>query len=375
MKIPDRISKTDIRKAIADLRAGIDHSFGKPTGYLLWDSGQSFAPKAVIGLAARRVNGGEPLHHSEFSSGVASGQAVSEFRRLGFDVRPIESSDVAQERERRAGIWTELNRGEGTSDELKRLRAFRGQRGVWRDKQLTGQLADTGVTVALLHIGQSYADDLFDDGVLYHYPDTENPSTDAADIKATKAASKFELPVFVVVHPAGVKRKIHLGWIAGHDDDQREFLVLFGETAPASVSPQVNEPFTLKDPKKKTKKTVSTIQRRGQAAFRFHVLQRYGTCCCVCEAAHVEVLDAAHICPDEERGSDDPRNGLVFCATHHRAFDKGLFAVHPRTREIRYATPASKASLHVSRESIAHLSALPAVEALAWRWERWDHAD
>ena len=89
MQIPAGITKTDSRNAIADLRVGIEHSFGKPNGYLLWDAAQSFAPKAVIGLVARRVNGSEPLHHTEFRSGVASGQAVAELRRLSDHIRRV----------------------------------------------------------------------------------------------------------------------------------------------------------------------------------------------------------------------------------------------------------------------------------------------
>jgi predicted restriction endonuclease len=46
------------------------------------------------------------------------------------------------------------------------------------------------------------------------------------------------------------------------------------------------------------------------------------------------LLDAAHVRAYRDKGSDDPRNGLVLCATHHRAFDKKLFAIDPSTLQL-----------------------------------------
>ena len=48
------------------------------------------------------------------------------------------------------------------------------------------------------------------------------------------------------------------------------------------------------------------------------------------------MLQAAHIRPVSENGSDDPRNGLVLCANHHLAFDANLFAFDPETLEVVY---------------------------------------
>jgi putative restriction endonuclease len=36
---------------------------------------------------------------------------------------------------------------------------------------------------------------------------------------------------------------------------------------------------------------------------------------------------AAHIVPKNKSGTDDPRNGLSLCRTHHWAFDNGLFSI------------------------------------------------
>jgi hypothetical protein len=84
------------------------------------------------------------------------------------------------------------------------------------------------------------------------------------------------------------------------------------------------------------------------------------------------LLDAAHIGPKKEQGSDDPRNGLVLCPNHHRAFDAGLCAVDPERLEIRCKDGGpSAAALRIANASLAHLKRKPHKEALEWRWQRW----
>lgn len=83
--IPKGLNRDHVLKALADLESGIEHSFGKATGYELAHDGKRYAPKAVIGIAFRHLTG-EILHHSQFSGGEATGQANYELRRLGFKV-------------------------------------------------------------------------------------------------------------------------------------------------------------------------------------------------------------------------------------------------------------------------------------------------
>ena len=85
-----------------------------------------------------------------------------------------------------------------------------------------------------------------------------------------------------------------------------------------------------------------------------------------------EVLDAAHIRPKEKRGSDDPRNGLVLCASHHRALDAGLFGIEPDTSKI-YFNPNghSGADLRITHSGLGHLRQQPHRDALKWHWQEW----
>jgi HNH endonuclease len=67
-------------------------------------------------------------------------------------------------------------------------------------------------------------------------------------------------------------------------------------------------------------------------AFREIVIREYDFTCAVCEMKFrlndlIEAT-AAHIVPKQKQGTDDPRNGLALCHTHHWAFDVGIFSLN-----------------------------------------------
>src|SRR5262249_49056671 len=145
------------------------------------------------------------------------------------------------------------------------------------------------------------------------------------------------LPVFVIT-PADKKqslRRVHLGWVEDWDDDSRQFLVTFGDKPPKIASSEVeNMPFDFEARPTGKRRLVSS--RDSQQRFKFAVLKRYGPRCALCDLSILPALDAAHIRSKKEHGSDDPRNGLVFCAVHHRLYDEELFAIEPKTTAIHY---------------------------------------
>ena len=94
--------------------------------------------------------------------------------------------------------------------------------------------------------------------------------------------------------------------------------------------------------------------------------------CAVCNVELDAMLEAAHIRGKEDHGSDHSGNGLVLCANHHRAFDKGLFAFEPGTLEVKVAPDHSADGLGITQTSLDHLPEPPHPEALRWRWKRWD---
>ncbi len=70
---------------------------------------------------------------------------------------------------------------------------------------------------------------------------------------------------------------------------------------------------------------------RRDEAFRHVLLYGYDFTCAVCgmkfRLGELAEATAAHIIPKRREGTDDPRNGLALCRTHHWAFDAGVFSV------------------------------------------------
>jgi hypothetical protein len=165
---------------------------------------------------------------------------------------------------------------------------------------------------------------------------------------------------------------VELAWVEGWDDRAGLFLITFGNKQPPLLTKENEDaqPFSLFGDANSARRDVKV--RKGQQRFKFRVLQRYGPRCAFCGLTVIELLDAAHIGPKKEHGSDDPRNGLVLCPNHHRAFDAGLCAVHPETCEIHCKDEGpSAAALQITQASLAHLQRQPHKDALEWRWHRW----
>ena len=70
--------------------------------------------------------------------------------------------------------------------------------------------------------------------------------------------------------------------------------------------------------------------RMHQAAFRQQVISAYGSQCALCGLPYGELLEAAHIIPDNEpSGESIVTNGLALCRLHHAAFDRYFLGVRP----------------------------------------------
>ncbi len=141
---------------------------------------------------------------------------------------------VAEELERRKAMWKLLLEEGGPKDvlaeALRKLSIYGGAQGIWVDKSRTGTIVkeSSGVTVSLSHSGKSYPDDWSDDGVIYHYPDTQRPKgRDVSEFEATKNAKRTGLPVFVITHTSHSRRNVYIGRVVGSDDDANQFLVVF----------------------------------------------------------------------------------------------------------------------------------------------------
>lgn len=76
--------------------------------------------------------------------------------------------------------------------------------------------------------------------------------------------------------------------------------------------------------------TSSVRQRLHQQGFRERVLAAYRDQCALCRLRHRELLDAAHIIPDNQPGGDPVvQNGIALCKLHHAAFDRFFLGIRP----------------------------------------------
>ncbi len=292
------------------------------------------------------------------------------------------NSSVREELNTRMEMWRKLlNAGGALSASpqlLRELGIYGGAQGIWVNKARTAGLSNdgTGVTVAVLHTGSSYADDLSEEAVVYHYPKTNRPlKRDLAEVNSTKAARELSLPIFVIAYPTpnSTKRNVHLAWVQDWDDESRQFLIRFGDSPPPALPEPDSEdgaPFAAIE--ERQRKKVLVAARPGQAEFKFKVFRRYGPECAVCGLDVLELLDSAHLTPKSEHGSDDPRNGLVFCAIHHRAFDAMLFTLEPQTLSVQTKVNGPDlARLRIKFSSLLHLRKKPHPLALSSRWHKW----
>jgi hypothetical protein len=250
---------------------------------------------------------------------------------------------TAPEIRRRRVLWDSLVARGGPNNVapglLRELGIYGGAQGIWVNKALTraGSPDGAGVAVAVLHNGSSYDDDLSDDGVIYHYPDTGRPAgRDAAETAALRNAFSLQIPIFVVTNSpsSATRRHVRVGWVIDVDDAGAQCLIEFADIhrASASISEEATAEFRLEASRAEIARMARRLKRTPQ--FAFEVGKRCGWCCAVCSMQVRSLLDAAHVRGVAERGSDDCRNGLILCKNHHSAFDAGLISFHPETGAI-----------------------------------------
>lgn len=116
-----------------------------------------------------------------------------------------------------------------------------------------------------------------------------------------------------------------------------------------------------------------TFQRRRVAAQRLArdarftkaVVQAYDSRCCFCGFGG-GIVEAAHIKPVADHGTDDVRNGVALCPNHHRLFDKGYLLISSTT----LAVSANDKKLRANRVSAADRSRIVGDLAAVPAWPR-----
>jgi 5-methylcytosine-specific restriction protein A len=124
MPIPKSITADHVRAAAARIDAGAGKEFGQPSKFIAEVDGNTYAPKALVGIAAG-VATGRDLSPHEFSSGEQAGQAVHLLRALGFAVRSLAEVPAPLGARREQLVVGEAY----TRPELRRLFGVPGERG------------------------------------------------------------------------------------------------------------------------------------------------------------------------------------------------------------------------------------------------------
>lgn len=357
-----------------------DHGFEKPRQFYVQHNGKLYEAKAIANVAYRHQHGVPP-------DPVISGGRAHSNRLLGelgfaiFDGRP---QTVEGERTWRRAVWSHLRT---TNADLNRVPAsalrefgvYGDGQGIWADVARTAALRTGGVAMGVLHTGAHYPDDLTEESGLYRDPNTAKPpGRDAQEINAMKAAAALQLPIFVLAEPAPRSewRIVRLAWVEGWDDRSSTFLLSYDEAPPEQVLSEDHsdeEPFVLTGNGSRRERR-SVRVRPGQSRFQLRVFQRYSPRCPLSGVSVPEMLEAAHLRPVADDGTNDPRNGLPLNAALHRAFDAYLFAFEPETLEVVTGPGGpTLAQLGITTPNLRDLARRPHEEALRWRYDQWVH--
>lgn len=201
------------------------------------------------------------------------------------------------------------------------------QPGIWKPAALAGALTIRTTYTAPNQL-PPYADDIAPGGlVTYAYRGTDPQHSDN---RALRVAMKEQLPLAYFI---GVAPAVYLPQFPVYIVDERPaeyaFLVAV-EEAQRFVDAKLIDALT---PDRRSYMERLVRARLHQPVFRARVLQAYETRCAMCQLRHGDLLDAAHIIRDVDKGGlPVVPNGLSLCKIHHAAYDRNIIGVSPDLR-------------------------------------------
>lgn len=225
------------------------------------------------------------------------------------------------------------------------------------------------------------------DGFLHYRYRGEDPNH--VDNVGLRKVFKLSLPL-VYLHglQPGRYLAVYPVYIVGDDPKDLTFHVSVDDPLPAftysesSVSRQIAE---VSDARHAYITAIVKV-RLQQRSFREKVLDAYRSQCAFCRLRHRELLDAAHIIPDnlpDSRPTID--NGISLCKLHHAAYDSFILGVTPdyiiRVREDVLEEEDGPIlqhglkGLHNTKLILpSHKNHYPSRDALEWRYSRFAKA-
>jgi len=212
----------------------------------------------------------------------------------------------------------------GFSSEGRRV-PLMGPQGIFKPAVLSR--APLSITTVPVVEGKDrpYEDEMGPDGFLrYRYRGTDPHHHDNVGLRR---AMEEQLPLVYLYGTApGWYRPEWPVFIVGDDPLALTFTVAMDD--PQLLRPDLT--IDVVDDARRSYITRLVRHRLHQLAFRQRVLMAYRESCAICRLHHVELLDAAHILPDNHpRGEPVVTNGLALCKLHHAAFDRHIVGVRP----------------------------------------------
>jgi len=289
---------------------------------------------------------------------------------------------VDAERRRRTLMWEAVQRIQQerplVADEVREIGCYNGARGIWRDKKSTSDLTPSGngICVGISSRGK-YDDEIDDETGTYDYPGTQSTTYDQGDIDSMRSALKLGLPVFLIrdtnskgelVQGKGPKRRVDRIEFLEDDPISGNLVFTFSSGGRQDYRLPEDELGSCFQARETSRRSIQT-KKRSQAAFRAAVIRRYGERRCALCSAPPEVIEAAHIVPVSDSGSDDSGNGLLLCRNHHALFDLGKWSLDPSTLDVVPGRGLDLGALLAESSSVSHLVHPPSREALEWRWK------
>jgi putative restriction endonuclease len=171
--------------------------------------------------------------------------------------------------------------------------------------------------------------DTYEENVLeYRYRGTDPNHRDNVGLRE---AYKRKLPLaYLKGIVPGKYMAIWPVFITGDDPEALTFRLMVDDPNLLQKTTELSYSVSESDAGRRAYITASVKVRVHQKSFRERVLDAYLSQCTVCKIRHRELLDAAHIIPDDHpQGEPIIANGLSLCKLHHAAFDNMFIGIKP----------------------------------------------
>jgi putative restriction endonuclease len=263
----------------------------------------------------------QPRLWATFSRYTARAMAIS----VDDEVRAAALTQIRRLRDLYGGRIPRDALMEGVTVSGQRVPIWNYQKGIFKPAVLGRYGAALSIQTS---VESPYADihDVAAGRIVYKYRGTDPGHPDNVALR-TAMLEQRPLIYLVAVDP-GFYDAVLPVYVAGDDPAALQFTFVADQMF---VSPIEADP--IKTVVRREYATRAVLQRLHQQRFRRLVLAAYREQCCICRLRHIELLDAAHILPDQHPlGEPVVTNGLGLCKIHHSAFDANIIGVDAESR-------------------------------------------